>query len=349
MSRDSSLDWIAGVLITVTIFLHIDEWTGAEWGFWNKVGSVFGFIMPWFFFKSGMFYKETGFKTNDSRIWRSLGVPFLTFSLFSWFVWLITAIYQHGIDGLLFIIKYSIANIANYGLLPGNGALYFIASLWLCRYLYPRLHKRIRNNYIIAIAAYAVAFAFKCFDTMIIHRCLVLVVPTAFMGLAYYAIGVQWRDMQYRMPFFIIAVVIYAIAIIFKAREVSFYVAGINDSFAIWATYPIVALASIVAWNNLARYIPDRLLRIVDLGYIGRNSMSYYCIHLIIINLDFFLFKYFGCTLFGLPLIWSYVVSCVVILPVADILLRRYLPWAVGVKGRVRKGVEVGAATDPLP
>lgn len=68
MSRDSSLDWIAGVLITVTIFLHIDEWTGAEWGFWNKVGSVFGFIMPWFFFKSGMFYKETGFKTNDSRI-----------------------------------------------------------------------------------------------------------------------------------------------------------------------------------------------------------------------------------------------------------------------------------------
>lgn len=43
--------------------------------------------------------------------------------------------------------------------------------------------------------------------------------------------------------------------------------------------------------------------------------------------------------------------ACVLcgVLPVADILLRRYLPWAVGVKGRVRKGVEVGAATDPLP
>lgn len=99
----------------------------------------------------------------------------------------------------------------------------------------------------------------------------------------------------------------------------------------------------------MIRYVPEKFLQIINLGYIGRNSMSYYCIHLIIISMDFFMFRYFGWTIFGLPLIWSYIVSCAVILPVADVLLRRYLPWAVGAKGHVRKGHAVGAAADPLP
>ena len=62
-----------------------------------------------------------------------------------------------------------------------------------------------------------------------------------------------------------------------------------------------------------------------------------------------YLYEVKGVSLFGLPLVWAMVVSCAVILPVADVLLRRYLPWAVGAKGRVHKGHEVGAAADPLP
>lgn len=78
-SRNSAIDWIAGLLILVAIFLHIDRWVGDIMGFWDKVGSIFGFFMPWFFFKSGMFYKEVELKKNDYKIWKLLGVPFLFF------------------------------------------------------------------------------------------------------------------------------------------------------------------------------------------------------------------------------------------------------------------------------
>lgn len=200
-SRENSLDWIAGLLIMVVIFLHIDQWAGEPWHFWDRFRAVFGFFMPWFFFKSGMFYKEIDLKDNDRRIFRTLGVPFLAFSVISWIIWLVIAFYVHGPNNVSFIFKYSIINVVNYGLLPGNGALYFLASLWGCRYLFPRLRKLVHNNYLIAVMAFAVAFACKIIDTMVIHRYLLLVVPTSFMGLAYYAMGVQWKKSQYKMPF----------------------------------------------------------------------------------------------------------------------------------------------------
>ncbi len=62
-----------------------------------------------------------------------------------------------------------------------------------------------------------------------------------------------------------------------------------------------------------------------------------------------FMYNVLGLQLFGLPSQYVMLLSCAVILPVADVLLRRYLPWAVGAKGRVHKGHEVGAAADPLP
>ncbi len=347
-SRNSAIDWIAGLLILVAIFLHIDRWAGDVMGFWDNVGSIFGFFMPWFFFKSGMFYKDGELKRNDYKIWRFLGIPFLFFSAVSWIVWLFTALYMHRNDPL-FLLTYSLNNVVSYGILPGNGALYFIASLWLCKYIYPRIHRVIWNNYIIAITSYVLAYLCKCFDTILIHRYLLLTVPISLIGLSYYAMGVQWRKSQYKTSLCIASVVIYAVAIIFGAKEVSFAMAGVDDSLKTWCTAPFVAMASIIVWNNMIRYVPEKFLQIINLGYIGRNSMSYYCIHLIIISMDFFMFRYFGWTIFGLPLIWSYIVSCAVILPVADVLLRRYLPWAVGAKGHVRKGHAVGAAADPLP
>lgn len=348
-SRDTSLDWVAGILVLVAIFLHIDEWDGASVGFWHKFGAVFGFFMPWFFFKSGMFYKEADLKKNDYKIWKSLGVPFLTFSLVSWIVWLATAIYVHGRSNPMFVVSYSFFNVLHYGLLPGNGALYFIGSLWICRYIYPRLRRILHNNYLIAVLSLVIAYAFKCLDNFLLHRYLLLIIPTGFMGMAYYAMGVQWKEMQYRLPFFLVSAVIYVLAIIFHAQEISFYVAGVNDSNEIWIVYPFIAVASIMVWNNMARNIPAKILKRSIICYVGRNSMSYYCIHLIIIHLDFFFASYFDVTLFSLPLFWAYIVSCAIFLPVADIILRRYMPWAVGAKPRVRKGVEVGAASDPLP
>lgn len=152
------------------------------------------------------------------------------------------------------------------------------------------------------------------------------------------------------MPFFLISTAVYVIAILFNVQEIAFYIAGVDDSLKTWGLFPFVALASIISWNNIVRYIPAKLLRVVRFYYIGRNSMSYYCVHLIVIGLVFFCYRYFNVTLFGLPLIWSYIVSCIIVLPLIDILLRRYMPWVVGVKAQRCKGSQQReVVTDPLP
>lgn len=61
-----------------------------------------------------------------------------------------------------------------------------------------------------------------------------------------------------------------------------------------------------------------------------------------------YLYEVKGVSLFGLPLVWAMVVSCAVILPVADVLLRRYLPWAVGIKAKNRREKDIETSYDPL-
>ena len=56
--RNNSLDMIAGIFIVYMIVLHILQWCNLTYVFGNVVFHVFSFFMFWFFFKSGMFYRE---------------------------------------------------------------------------------------------------------------------------------------------------------------------------------------------------------------------------------------------------------------------------------------------------
>ena len=56
--RDSSLDCVAGILIIYMVLVHIFQWSGMN----NILSSCWmqplSFFMFWFFYKSGVFYKE---------------------------------------------------------------------------------------------------------------------------------------------------------------------------------------------------------------------------------------------------------------------------------------------------
>ena len=65
--RNNSLDMIAGIFIVYMIVLHILQWSNLTYLFGNAVFHVFSFFMFWFFFKSGMFYREK--LSKDILIW----------------------------------------------------------------------------------------------------------------------------------------------------------------------------------------------------------------------------------------------------------------------------------------
>ena len=58
MKRNPIIDNIAGILIIYMIVIHVCQWCGIK----DIVSSIYmqplSFFMFWFFYKSGMFYKE---------------------------------------------------------------------------------------------------------------------------------------------------------------------------------------------------------------------------------------------------------------------------------------------------
>lgn len=348
--RDASLDWIAGLLTLVVIIQHIDDLTGYELG-WKHIGGgrVFYFYMAWFFFKSGMFEKNGNIHNTYKKIWTHLVVPYLFFSIFSWIIWAPGYLYVHNWS-FKWLIAASMIRFYQFGYIPNDGPLWFIAALIVCRFLYPLCHRYCLNNYVIAGFAWLSAYTYY----LIWHHVeqpqyVFLPVPQGLMALSLYAIGAQWNHARWNRLSTIIFGVIYFVVLVFNFPMVALYLAGLTATELSWLYSLPLWCCGILFWNNIIKSMPRKFFKIFNFGYIGSHSMTYYCGHFIILTTLVFLYEEMGVTLFGMPLMWAMVVSCIILLPVADILLRRYIPWAVGAKPRVHKGVEIGAASDPLP
>lgn len=347
-SRDYSLDWIAGLLTVVVILLHIEIFTDYCLGFWKVWGErVLYFFMAWFFYKSGMFEKEYSFSTTWRKVWRTLIVPYLFFSIIAWIIWIPQYFYSN--ESVLLLFKITISRFIDLNIIPGNNPMWFLVGLAGCRLIYPWAKKLVGNNYIISLIGFGTAYCYHLVYVDVTHKYFMLGIAQSCVAMAFYALGAELRYKQYSKRLFCLSSIVYIIAVILFPPIINFAYAGSISSELSWACSLPLCIAGIITWNNIIRMCPAKFFKICNLGYIGRNSMTYYSAHWSIIITLSFLYHEGGPKILGLPLQWAMVVSCVVILPVADILLRRYLPWAVGVKGRVRKGVEVGAATDPLP
>lgn len=349
-SRDASLDWIAGLLTLVVLVQHIDDLADYELG-WKSIGGgrVFYFYMAWFFFKSGVFEKNGNLHKTYNRIWTHLVVPYLFFSILSWVIWAPGYLMIHDWS-FKWLIAASWRWFYQFGYIPNDGPLWFMATLIVCRLLYPLCHRYCLNNYVIAGIAWISAYLYY----LIWHHVeqpqyVFLPIPQGLMALALYAIGVQWNNIRYGIWSTVFFCVMYCVVLIYNLPMAGLHLAGLDAPEISWLYSLPLWLCGILLWNNVIRWMPEWFFKVFNLGYIGRHSMTYYCGHFIILTTLAFLYEEKGITLFGMPLMWAMIVACVVILPVADILLRRYMPWAVGAKPRVRKGVEVGAASDPLP
>lgn len=348
-SRDYSLDWIAGLLTLVVIVQHIDDLTDYSFG-WKKMegGKIFYFYMAWFFFKSGTFQKMRSVKESYKKTWSHLVVPYLFFSILSWLLWAPGYFESHN-NSWHWLMGATLIRFYSLGYIPDDGPLWFMAALIVCHFIYPLLNQSKANNYIIAVCAWiAASLYYVIWHSLEDCPYIFLPLPQGLMALSLYSLGAQWHDVKWSGWCIAVSALLYFTVLWFDPPLTQLYLAGLNTPGISWLISMPLWLGGIILCNSVIKRMPDWFFKVIDLGYIGRHSMTYYCGHFIILTSLVYLYDK-GSSLFGLPLVWAMVVSCVVILPVADILLRRYLPWAVGVKGRVRKGVEVGAATDPLP
>jgi fucose 4-O-acetylase-like acetyltransferase len=122
------VDALAGIMITWMVLGHCSYLSHFNVPFY----SLLCFYMPWFYYKSGMFYNQ---EKQTDLIRKDIGKflkPFIIFSFIGWFVWSVCGMID-GTQTPLNCVLSVFHNFIKRGSISGNGPLWFLLSLFLVR------------------------------------------------------------------------------------------------------------------------------------------------------------------------------------------------------------------------
>jgi fucose 4-O-acetylase-like acetyltransferase len=154
LKREKYVDVVAGIMISWMILGHCNYFSHFGLSFYKYLG----FFMPWFFYKSGMFFSVKDqtllLKKDASKLLRY----FVVYSLIGWLVWCICGMMDGSLT-LNGIAVRTVNSILRRGNIVGNGALWFLVSLFIVRQLANWILKKKVAPPIVSITCFALAFA----------------------------------------------------------------------------------------------------------------------------------------------------------------------------------------------
>lgn len=268
-SRDESLDLVCGILVIHMIWGHIALATDAA----SPLRMVLSFFMPWFYFKSGMFFKHNAdckaTMIKDARhLLRPFWVTALIGQLLQWAWLLVTRDHSlwHYLNPPLYLIY--------YGTVQGNTPLWFLTSLFLVKAFYNFIYGRV-HPWVVILASCAAGFALHLWlpkaPPIISSQCL---------GLAFYVLGVQWRTLHKNMWAVIASLAIVVLTAVYCPSRVGAYGNELLDgSYLLFIPF---AAGCILLGNRLAQpvLIALRTLRLSKpFTALGRHSIFFYTTH----------------------------------------------------------------------
>lgn len=273
VERNKDLDFVGGILICHMILGHICQWADMDY----KGDCVLYFFMPWFFYKSGMFFKKNSdWREQLRKDAHHLLIPFLVFSAIGQiFLWI--NLFAKGDMNWLHYVSFPKWLLLN-GSIPANSPLWFLLSLFIVKIIYNVVSNRISNIYIIVIAL-GVAFIDNYSGIYAPYY-----LANSALGLVFFILGSRMKILQYNKYVVLIAAFSYAISIVFPSSIGMLNNVLVKGHCYLLAT--VYALAGIIVINKVAQITPPRFyntLTIRGLCNIGRNSMNYYIMHWIIL------------------------------------------------------------------
>lgn len=276
MDKDKSrvlyLDNLCGLLIiNMVFFVHVRMNAGVTYGIIPFINRLFCFFMPWFFYKSGMFYRDEGWKHRLGKDFKSLLVPYFYFTLFGWLVYLFSSL-MSGKTSLDYLFIEPVREIFIQEATVWNGALWFLPSLYIVKWLACVLFTRI-NVTVVSIAALALAslMHYTGFNYP-------FYLGNIFLGLFFYSLGYLMKKAQFSLWSFIPALMIYvvsmAVPIITNYFDFRYNTVDESDNYFLVLLYSV---SGIIAFNYLFNKLADREIPV--LSGIGRNSVVILCVH----------------------------------------------------------------------
>lgn len=316
MKRLDYLDNVAGILISFMMLIHVLAWNVIPLKNDSLWLEPLQFFMYWFYFKSGMFFKQR--TTRNFLNWggKKLLYPFLVFSLLGYILYLVT-IFINGDRNWIHYLLTPIKEFFIAGSFGANDILWFLTSLFCVQFLYNELMLRKVNSILIVFIGFTIAYLCHFLN---IHSPEYL--GNIALGISMYSLGHICREKQFHVYVASLACLFYMCILILHPSHLNLrYDALSADGIYILAL--MFSVAGCIVINNIFRYLPN----IPVVHYIGRHSMDFYVVHMLALKtLWLFPFKRFGIE--GITLFIIMCVTCLIVPPVFRKITPKWL-WAI--------------------
>ncbi len=263
--RQDHLDCAHGLMILHMMFYHLCGSTLFNTPYYYPVIHPLSFFMTWFFFKSGMLYKERKISEVFIRGLKRLLIPAIIFSAIGIVCHLIAnqpkTCFSEEIEYAYLI-----------GAFRGNGPIWFLFSLFAIQVLYSFIQKIKLNPALVALFSLGWLFINKYLGLRPIW---VYNIP---LGLMFYSLGHFFKDIQYSRLVIICSIIVYFV-LYFVHTQIDFLF-GLFKPFVI--TIPWVLAGSILT-NILFKSFPK--ICIAPLRFYARHSMEFLCTHMLVFTI----------------------------------------------------------------
>lgn len=275
--RDSSLDFVCGILIIYMILYHAYLWfPTTRDGFSETLDKLFFFFMPWFYFKSGMFHVKKGTIETALLNVKKLLYPFLIYTFIGEiFYWMTIIIRVNSNFNLIEQLIATIKCLIVQGSTIGNQPLWFLLSLYLTKVTVTYFENHRTPMVTIIIISLFLAWISSNVGAYINgHFFIPYLIMSTSIGICFYGFGKLMRTIQYQKKLFIFSIIIYFYGIIFFPSQLDVRLGMLIHGN--WFIFMISSLAGIIVINNVAKH---KIIQFLPIIAIGKNSLSYYCLH----------------------------------------------------------------------
>lgn len=268
------IDNLSGLLIIQMIFLcHVRILASSipDTSILFDIQYVLVFFMPWFFYKSGMFYKEIPAKDGLKKDANKLLKPFLYYSLFGYVLQLTCVILRHEPMTLQSLVNDQLMGLALSAGVSWEQPLWFLITLFLVKNIFIFIQQYL-NKYILLVASLLAAYYFS-------NQSLALNfwIGTTCQSLFFYALGYLLKGWQFRKELLFVSLLIYLSRYVFgwvHSWDARINEIGVGDFYLLTI---LVLVSGIILFNNVFMKCFDRNIPL--LSFIGEKSMFFFVAH----------------------------------------------------------------------
>lgn len=241
------------------------------------------FFMPWFFYKSGMFFRKQSAKDLWQKDSKKLLKTFVIWSLIGYLIYILIGLVNHSLT--LRACTYStIRALFLRGYIVGNLPLWFLLTLFGVRMVANKVLPDKEDKYAwlkiasIVLGGYIVSYLAYRFN----HRLLPYWIANGAAGLTFFSLGYVMRDLETKWWLIVPCAVVYVLGCIFGFLIVDMWPNEVvTGNYLLWIP---VAFCCIVTFNAVCRWITS-VVRVKPIEWVGQNAMTIYVVHILIVTL----------------------------------------------------------------